>query len=93
VERRGIVHAATLVHRREPGLILVDEPYPVLDVEVTSGHRIVMTTRSPASQLPDLGSPVTIGFRRVGAAFVPAAELPAADSSVSATESSTEVSP
>jgi len=93
VERRGVVHAATLVHRREPGLILVDEPYPGLDVELTSGHRIVMTTRLPANHLPDLGSTVTIGFRRVGATLVPSAEFPAADPPVSVTESSTEVSP
>jgi phenylpropionate dioxygenase-like ring-hydroxylating dioxygenase large terminal subunit len=31
------VHAATLVHRREPGLIIAVQPYPVIDVELTSG--------------------------------------------------------
>lgn len=80
VERRGVVHAATLVHRRERDLIVAGEPYPVLDVEVASGHRIVMTTRLPANHLPDLGSTVTIGFRRIGDGHVPAADLPTTDS-------------
>ncbi len=31
VERRGTVHASTLVHRLEPGLLRATAPYPVLD--------------------------------------------------------------
>ncbi len=74
VERTGVVHSATLVHRLEPGLVVATDPYPVLDVEVSSGHRLVMTSRLPATSVPDLGTPVTIGFRRVGTTSVPAAE-------------------
>jgi len=40
----GTVHTATLVHRREPGLIVATGPYPVIDIELASGHRLVLTT-------------------------------------------------
>jgi uncharacterized OB-fold protein len=66
VELSGTVHAATMVHRHEPGLIVAEGPYPVLDVELTSGHRLVMTTVGPIDALPPIGTSVTIGFRRVG---------------------------
>jgi uncharacterized OB-fold protein len=85
VVNHGTVHSATLVHRREQSLILVDAPYPLLDVETSSGHRLMMTTVLPASTLPDIGAPVTIGFRAIGAVHVPAANLVPRD-----TESSTE---
>jgi uncharacterized OB-fold protein len=83
VERAGTVHAATLVHRREPGLVRVTEPYPVLDVELTSGHRLIMTTLTATELAPAIGRPVTIGFRVVGGVSVPAAALDPADSLVS----------
>jgi uncharacterized OB-fold protein len=76
VEPAGTVHAATLVHRREAGLILADHPYPVLDVELRSGHRLIMTTRSSADRAPVIGSPVVVGFRRIGDVHVPAADFP-----------------
>jgi uncharacterized OB-fold protein len=72
VPRAGTVHAATLVHRREPGLIVTDAPYPVIDVELTSGHRIVVTTATPSGIAPSIGTPVEIAFRMVGAVAVPA---------------------
>lgn len=73
----GTVHAATLVHRREPGLIVTDAPYPVIDVELASGHRIVVTTAAPARTAPGIGTPVEIAFRTVGAVAVPAVRAPA----------------
>lgn len=73
VEPAGSVHSATVVHRREAGLIVADHPYPVLDVELTSGHRLIMTTRSTADRAPAIGTPVAIGYRRVGGVSVPAA--------------------
>ena len=48
VDPRGTVHTATLMHRREPGLVQAQAPYPIVDVELTSGHRLVMTTTQPA---------------------------------------------
>jgi acetyl-CoA acetyltransferase/uncharacterized OB-fold protein len=76
VELAGVVHSSTLVHRREPGLILTDRPYPVLDVELTSGHRLLMTTTLPTDVAPAIGRPVGIGFRTVGGVAVPSADLP-----------------
>ena len=75
VEPRGIVHSSTLVHRREAGLILVDHPYPVLDVELDSGHRVVMTTLTSSTTAPGIGDPVEVGFRHVGSTAVPAARV------------------
>ena len=72
----GIVHTATLVHRREPGLIVATGPYPVIDVELASGHRLVLTTASPSGQAPDIGAPVEIAFRTVGAVNLPAVRFP-----------------
>jgi uncharacterized OB-fold protein len=72
VELRGTVHAATLMHRREPGLVRAEAPYPIVDVELDSGHRIVMTTAQPADTAPEIGVQVRIGFRRLGDVAIPA---------------------
>jgi uncharacterized protein len=72
----GTVHTATLVHRREPGLIVATGPYPVIDVELASGHRLVLTTATPSGQAPDIGAPVEIAFRTVGAVNLPAIRFP-----------------
>lgn len=74
VERCGTVHASTLVHRLEPGLLRATAPYPVLDVELASGHRLVMATIDATSDLPAIGAPVTVGFRTIGDVAVPGAE-------------------
>ncbi len=76
VPRTGQVHAATLVHRREPGLIIADAPYPVIDVELTSGHRVVLTTSQASTRAPAIGAPVEITFRTVGAVAMPAVSWP-----------------
>jgi uncharacterized protein len=68
----GVVHSATMVHRIEKGLIRVRDPYPVVDVELASGHRLVLTTTGPLASLPRIGDPVTVAFRRVGAVSLPA---------------------
>jgi uncharacterized OB-fold protein len=72
VEPHGIVHAATVMHRREPGLVLADGPYPIVDVELASGHRLLMTTTRPAHTAPAIGARVRIGFRRLGDVLIPA---------------------
>ena len=72
VELRGTVHAATLMHRREPGLVHAKGPYPIVDVELMSGHRLVMTTARPADDTPAIGRGVRIGFRRLGDVAIPA---------------------
>jgi uncharacterized OB-fold protein len=63
------------VHRREPGLIVADAPYPVIDVELASGHRLVLTTTQACPHAPAIGAPVEIAFRTVGAVAVPAVSL------------------
>lgn len=75
VDPRGIVHAATLMHRYEPGLVRGGVPYPIVDVELTSGHRIVMTTVQPANTAPPIGTAVRIGFRRLGDVAIPAIDI------------------
>jgi uncharacterized protein len=72
VELRGTVHSATVMHRREPGLVHAGAPYPIVDVELTSGHRLMMTTVQPASEAPAIGTHVRIGFRRLGDVAIPA---------------------
>jgi uncharacterized OB-fold protein len=72
VELRGTVHSVTLVHRREPGLVHAQSPYPIVDVELESGHRLMMTTSQPAEVAPAIGTPVRIGFRRLGDVAIPA---------------------
>jgi uncharacterized protein len=71
----GTVHTATLVHRREPGLIVAMGPYPVVDVDLDSGHRLVLTAATPSGQAPDIGAPVEIAFRTVGAVALPAVRV------------------
>jgi uncharacterized OB-fold protein len=71
VEPRGQVHSVTVVHRLEPGLVRTDSPYPVADVELVSGHRLVLTAVAPAPA-PAIGDAVSIGFRRLGGLAVPA---------------------
>ena len=73
----GVVHTATTVHRLEPGLVLTSEPYHVVDIDLPSGHRLLMTTTAPSSTVPPIGSAVTIGFRCVGGVNVPAVNVPA----------------
>jgi len=75
VDPRGTVHAATLMHRREPGLVLASAPYPIIDVELASGHRMVMTTVQSADTAPPIGTTVRIGFRRLGGVVLPAIDL------------------
>ena len=77
VNPRGSVHAATMMHRREPGLVRATEPYVIVDVEMESGHRIVMTTLTPTDATPRIGTAVRIGFRRLGDVAIPAVNLEA----------------
>jgi len=72
VEPAGHVHSCTAVHRREPGLVLAEEPYQVLDIELSTGHRLVMTTQVAPGHQYRIGERVTIGFRRVGGVALPA---------------------
>jgi uncharacterized protein len=72
VDPRGTVHSATLMHRREPGLVHGVAPYPIVDVELSSGHRMVMTTAQTADTAPPIGTAVRIGFRRLGDVAIPA---------------------
>ncbi|MDR3663440.1 MAG: OB-fold domain-containing protein [Mycobacterium sp.] len=72
VELRGTVHSATLMHRREPGLVRTQNPYPIVDVELTSGHRLVLTTMHPTDTPPAIGTTLTIGFRHLGNVAIPA---------------------
>ncbi len=75
VPPEGTVHTATVVHRREPGLIVAPGPYPVIDVELASGHRLVLTTATASSTAPDIGTAVAIAFRTVGDVSLPAVQF------------------
>jgi uncharacterized OB-fold protein len=77
VDPSGSVHAATVMHRREAGLVRATEPYLIIDVEMDSGHRVVMTTLTPTHRAPRIGARVRIGFRRLGDVAIPAANLEA----------------
>lgn len=86
VERRGTVHSVTTVHRREPGLIVAVVPYHVIDVELVSGHRLLMTTSAPIDRSPAIGEPAEITFRRVAGRAIPAlavSTLPVSNSPIS----------
>lgn len=74
VDLRGTVHSATTVHRLEPGLVVTAEPYPVVDVELASGHRLLMSTTAPAP-CPAIGSAVTVGFRHLDGVALPAVKV------------------
>jgi uncharacterized OB-fold protein len=71
VDASGTIHSVTIVHRREPGLIVANEPYVVVDVELASGHRLVMTTDRPTTTSPAIGDPARIVFRDVAGVPVP----------------------
>ena len=91
----GVIHAATVVHRLEPGLIRSGAPYPVLDVELASGHRLLMTTTAPPDVVPVIGDAVTIGFRCVGGVAIPAVDVdlhPVSDSAAAGATSAHPVS-
>lgn len=75
VEPCGVVHAATMMHRREPGLVRFTAPYPIVDVELDGGHRIVMTSTAPCDSVPRIGARVRVGFRRLGDVALPAIEI------------------
>lgn len=77
VNPSGSVHATTVMHRREAGLVRATDPYPVIDVEMDCGHRIVMTTLTPTDTAPAIGTTVRIGFRRLGDVSIPAVNLEA----------------
>lgn len=68
----GVVHSSTVMHRREPGLVLTDAPYPVVDVELVSGHRLIMTTLHPGQDAPAIGTAVQVAFRQLGMVHIPA---------------------
>lgn len=72
VAPEGVVHSSTVMHRREPGLVLTDAPYPLVDVELTSGHRLIMTTLHPDPTAPAIGTAVRVAFRRLGVVHIPA---------------------
>lgn len=71
----GAVHSATTVHRREPGLIRTSDPYHLVDVELDSGHRLLVTTVHPTPAAPAIGEPARLVFRTVGGVAVPALAL------------------
>ena len=76
VDPHGTIHSITTVHRREPGLILATAPYHVVDVELASGHRLVMTTDRPTATPPAIGDAARIVFRDVAGVPVPSLSVP-----------------
>jgi uncharacterized OB-fold protein len=76
VDPHGTIHSVTTVHRREPGLIVATEPYHVVDVELASGHRLVMTTDRPTATPPAIGDAARVVFRDVFGVPVPSLRSP-----------------
>jgi uncharacterized OB-fold protein len=76
VEAVGTVHSFTRVHRLEPDLIRTRSSYLVLDLELDSGHRIVLTTTGPTDTDPAIGERLQIAFRRIGGVQIPSAVFP-----------------
>jgi hypothetical protein len=66
-----------MMHRREAGLVRATDPYPIVDVEMDSGHRIIMTTLTPTDAAPRIGTTVHVAFRRLGDVAIPAVDLEA----------------
>jgi uncharacterized OB-fold protein len=75
VELAGTVHSSTTMHRIEPGLVRAAEPYPIVDVELAGGHRMIMTTSEPTSDTPRIGAAVAIGFRILGGVAIPSVRI------------------
>ncbi|MEW1931341.1 OB-fold domain-containing protein [Rhodococcus sp. NPDC079359] len=71
----GTVHSATLMRRLEPGLVATTAPYPIVDVELRGGHRLIMTTVDVAPAVPRIGDNVRVGFRHLGGVALPAAYI------------------
>jgi uncharacterized OB-fold protein len=82
----GTIHSVTRVHRREPSLIRTDNPYYVVDVELDSRHRLVVTTIRPMRGPIRIGERVGIGFRTVGGVAVPAVDVDRPDPQKAPTE-------
>lgn len=71
VAPQGRVLAVVTMHRREAGLVATDAPYPVLDVELDSGHRLYLSTTDGAAPVPAVGARVRVGWVRIGPQAVP----------------------
>jgi uncharacterized OB-fold protein len=72
VEPTATVHSVTVVHRLEAGLVRTRSPYPLADVELASGHRLIAAPLHPATEPPAIGERVSMGFRVIGGVAVPA---------------------
>lgn len=83
-EPLGTVHSVTVMHRVEPGLVHADGPYPIVDVELADGHRLIMTTLESTSVPPTIGDTVRVAFRYLGGVAIPAA-LPTTPAETEAT--------
>lgn len=70
----GVVHSSTTMHRLEPGLVTARSPYPIVDIELVGGHRLIVTTVEQASRAPQIGDRVGIGFRNLAGVAIPAAQ-------------------
>jgi uncharacterized OB-fold protein len=72
VSRTGTVIASIVMHRLEKSFIAATAPYPVLEVELDSGHRLyVSTDRHTRSVVFPAGEIVDIAFVRVGETSIP----------------------
>lgn len=74
-ELTGTIHSATLMYRLETGLVKATTPYPIVDVELAGGHRLIMTTIAPTATVPRIGDAVVVGFRKLGGVAIPAAHI------------------
>ncbi len=62
------------MHRLEPGLVTASGPYPIVDIELAGGHRLIMTTVESVTRAPQIGDVVDIGFRNLAGVAIPAVQ-------------------
>jgi uncharacterized OB-fold protein len=75
VEPRGRVAAATMMHRRDAG-VMADSRYAVVEVELLSGHRLITSTASASDHAFQAGEPVALEMVRVGDRNIPRITVP-----------------
>ncbi len=72
VPKSGTVIASIVMHRLEKAYIAAKAPYPVLEVEFDSGHRLYLSTdRDPGAVAYQTGERVDIAFVSVGGIRIP----------------------
>lgn len=71
VDLTGRVLAAIEMHRFEKSLVRSTAPYQLVEVELVSGHRLIVSTDEPTSRKYQAGDAIDLGLVEVGGQNVP----------------------